>query len=273
MKRPHEGRSEQPKTGWTLRRALLSGTFVSGTALTGAEALVYIAVGLLLLKPEGAPRPLAWRLFVAWWVLIGCNKMLSAAAGLGAAQGWMSTDAFIAILHVNFAILAVSLGCLMTYLLYLFTGSMASAKWVVLGYLGFYLLLTFNFVAGAPSGVTIGSWKATHTSTAKAPALVSLLVLLLLFVPQVVGASLYASLRRQLTVPAARYRVTLVPIAIVAWSVSILLVALPTFADSTAMQVGSRLMGATGALVALLAYRPPARIRERLEARRDPASA
>lgn len=245
---------------------MLSGTFVAGTALTGLEGIVYVAVGLLLIGPGQAPRAPAWSLFVAWWVLIGCNKLLSAAAGLGAAQGWIGADGFIAIIFVNLAVLAVSLACLMSYLLYLFTGSMRSTVWVAVGYLVFYVLLTYNTAAGQPNGVAIGPWKATHTTASQAPGLVRLLVLVLLFVPQIVGASLYASLRNKLTAPTARYRVTLVPVAIVAWSLSILLVALPTFADNAAMQVGSRLMGATAGIVTLLAYRPPAFIRERLEA-------
>lgn len=245
---------------------MLSGTFVAGTALTSVEALIYIAVGLLLLGSGRSPRSAAWALFVSWWVLIGCNKLLSAIAGLGAAQGWLSADAFIAIIYVNLAVLAVSLACLMSYLLYLFTGTMRSAAWVALGYLAFYLVLVYNVSAGQPNGVAIGSWKATHTGASQAPDAVRLLVLVLLFVPQVVGAALYASLRGKLTASLARYRVTLVPVAIVAWSLSILLIALPAFVESPAMQVGSRLVGATAGLVTLMAYRPPAWVRARLEA-------
>lgn len=249
-----------------MPKGLLSGTFVAGTALTSIEALVYITVGLLLHASPRATQRLPWNLFVIWWILIGTNKLLSAAAGLGAAQGWVSADAFIAVIYVNLAILSVSLGCLMAYLLYLFTGSMRAARWTAAGYVGFYLLLTYNTTAGQPDGVAIGAWKAVHTSASQAPDAVRILVLALLFFPQVVGAILYASLRGKLTAPLARYRVALVPVAIVAWSVSIVLVALPAFAENTTMQVTSRIMGVAAGVLTLAAYRPPAFVRERLGA-------
>lgn len=247
---------------------MVAPTLLAGTLLTILEGATYVAVGLLVLeRPVTGPARGTWQLFTAWWLAIGANKLIAAAAGLAVAAGVLGTSVYIAVVYLNLAILCVSLACLGAYLTILFTGRTTPVRYVVALYFAYLVLLTYNVTAARPVGVGLGEWRTFLVNEGQSPTPVRLLVLALLFVPQTVGAILYLGLYPRLPDRAQRYRVVLVGGAILAWTAGITLVALPGFSDNAWMQVGSRVVGATAAIVTLLAYRPPRWARERFGAR------
>lgn len=241
-----------------------SASFLLGSAMTALEGLAYLTVGWLLMARTAAPENAAsLRLFRVWWFSIGTNKLVAVIAGLGGAYGVIGAPAYLAALHVNFPILALSLGSLMGYLLFLLRGRTFGVA-VGVAYALYYLVLEYNFVAASPTGFAVGAWRTYHVSAGASPPLTGALVLAGLVLPQVV-----ASVALMLHVPRAadrdvRYRLVLVASSILLWTASVLFVAWPTFDTSPGLQVASRVVGLVGASSALSAYRPPAWVSHRL---------
>lgn len=242
-------------------------TFLLGSLLTVLEGSAYLAVGGLLGRRRVAGElETPARMFRAWWILIGSNKLASAGAGLGVAAGYFNDRMYVAVIYLNVVVLCLSLWCLISYFAYLRLGPPAIRYWIVALYVAYYFLLTYHITAGQPTGAEVGAWRANLSSGGPpAPPLRQLLILALLALPELVAALSYLFLLRHVSDRTARYRILLVSFGVVAWTASILLVALPFSESSAPIQVTSRLVGIAGALLALLAYLPPRWLRTRIQ--------
>ncbi|MEA3203187.1 MAG: hypothetical protein QOI63_862, partial [Thermoplasmata archaeon] len=139
----------------------------------------------------------------------------------------------------------------------------------------FLLLLVYLIVRSEPVGVTTQRWqvmiKFAHENIL-GPA--GGLVFLLLFVgPQVVGALAYFTLFFRTDDPWARYRIGMVSLSLTVWFGSSVVAGLLGFGQDERWMLLSRLISLVAALVILMAYRPPAWVRRRLDGRARPAVA
>lgn len=242
-----------------------SATFLAGSLLTVLEGAAYLLVaGLLGRRRVAGDLAVPARMFQAWWELIGVNKIASALAGLGAAAGWVSDPVYVAMIYLNVVILCISLWSLLSYFTYLRNGPPAIRTWIIILYSAYYLLLTYHITAGGPIGAEIGPWRASLANQGGAPPLRQLAVLTLLVLPETIAAVSYLLLVFRVRDRTARFRIALVSIGILAWTATILLVALPAFESSPGVQVASKLIGIAGALLCVLAYLPPRWLRTRL---------
>lgn len=226
-----------------------------GSAMTIMEGLGYIVVAYAFghRSLDGAAR-LAAILFQAWWYLIGANKILAAAVGLGAVYGALSASFYVAVTYFNVVVLCASLWCLLSFLGYLLTGRRAVFYWVGALYLVYYVLLTYHITAGVPVAVGEGQWRTYLVSQNPAPAWRTALVGAGLVVPQVIGAIAYATLVVRFRDLVTRARILLVSLSIIGWTVGIYLVTNPGFSSNAALQVMSRVVGVGSASLGLLAY-------------------
>lgn len=248
-------------------------TFYLGSTLTLLEGLSYVTVGLLLARrPVPSDLAVPARMFQAWWLLIGANKLLSALAGLGAAERLVSDQVYVAIIYLNVIVLCLSLWSLLSHLAYVRRGPPAIRAWIVGLYVAYYFLLTYHITAGDPQGAAVAEWRTTLVSNNPSVPLRQLLTLLFLVLPQLVGAIMYFALLFRVADRSSRFRILLVSLSIVAWTASILMVAMPGFDESPGLQVSSRFVGILAALMGLIAYFPPHWLRRRLGVQAVPAA-
>lgn len=241
-----------------------STTLALGATLTVLEGLTYVFVAeRRRTRSIVGSRGLALVCFVAFWYTSGANKILAAGANYAAAFDRLSLNLYVSTLLINFALLAVGLGCLLYYLLFLFTGKRRILYPVAVTYILYYFVLTYTLINGQPTIIHEGTWRISHEGTRAASGPLQLLNLVLLAVPQTVGALMLLAVRGRSQDPTLRYRLALVPLALVAWTIGIVLVGLPGFYDSAAMQFSSRAIGALAALITLAAYEPFSWVRRR----------
>lgn len=233
--------------------------------MTLLEGVGYLAVAsLLATRPVGEEMRVGARLFQGWWAGIGTNKVLAAAAGFGATIGVVSGPLYIAVLYLNLVILAASFWCLLAYFSFLYSGHTRRFGALAALCAVYLVLLTFNLTASRPIGVGFGEWRTYHTMLNPSPQWRNFLLLCFLVVLPAAPALAHLNLLRRLDDRRQKYRVALVSVGILLWTVSVLFVAFPGFDASPTRQVLSRLAGVLGALLALWAYRPPSWMRERL---------
>jgi len=228
--------------------------------MTVVEGLAYVLVGSRLRRREvSAGARLALTLFSLWWYSIGINKIIAGVVGVGVAFDQVSLALYVAVLHLNLAILCVSLASLLFYFAFLFTGRRHAIVPVAAFYLGFYILLTYNLLSHAPDAILKLKWRIDHHASSEAHPVVGLLILACLVLPQLVGAITHFVLYFRTTDPAQRHRIVWVSWSIIAWTVSITLITTRIFDESALVQLFSRLVGVAAAFAGLWAYRvaPP----------------
>jgi hypothetical protein len=233
-------------------------TLVAGSLMTVAEGLVYVYIGRRLGHrnvSEDARR--AVRFFALWWLSIGANKALAGLVGLGAAFGRVSIDLYTVVLHLNLAILCVSLASLLYYFVYLFSGRKGAILPIAIFYAGFYILLTYNLFLAAPKEIRLLNWRTDYVAAQTTPPALGLVIVGLLVVPQAIGALSHFVLYFRTQDPIQKHRIALVSWSIVAWTVSIALILTRAFDESAALQLLSRVIGVAAAIAGWAAYRVP----------------
>lgn len=235
---------------------MASATLVLGSLMTVAEGIGYVAVGYLLRRRTVShDARLALILFSLWWYSIGLNKALAGTVGLGAAFGLVPLELYIAILHLNIAILCVSLASLLYYFLYLFWGRKNILAPIAIFYACFYVLLSYNLILAGPREIILRNWRTDYDPTGPSPPGLGLAIAVLLILPQAFGALSHFTLYFRTGDPEQRHRIALVSWSVVAWTVSIALIVTPTFDESALLQFLSRVIGLAGAVAGLMAYR------------------
>jgi hypothetical protein len=236
---------------------------IAGTMLT---AFLYLYVGeTLRRRPVSSDARLAHGMFVLWWDAIGGIGLLGGIVLLGYMAGvlnvWLYKTYTIIVLLGLFA----ALWGLQFYLVYLYTGSRKSFP--LLG--AFYTLLFTALLAlvewnwSKPFVISDDGWQIVTLPKIELNPWAGLVFALVLLGPQVFAAVSYARLYRKTNDPTQKYRIALVTGTIIIWFGSSILGSAAQVSTTLQWQLFSRLVSILGALVILMAYKPPRWVREK----------
>ncbi|HEX2021727.1 MAG TPA: hypothetical protein VHH36_03390 [Candidatus Thermoplasmatota archaeon] len=221
-------------------------------AVATAAAFAHVARVLRRRSEKHAGRR-ALRWFAGFWALCAAFALVGAAQLLGAVLD-APLAAFVLARHAQILLGCGAVALLLAYLLHLFTGREgtllpAAALYGVLG-----AVSVAETARLRPSGVRVTDWRV-ELAYAQAPDAFTLLVLLLVFAPPIVGAVAYASLWRKAPTRGLRVRIALVSSALLLWHAGQLV---SRMADSDLWIFATRpLLGLAAAGCVLLAYARP----------------
>lgn len=241
---------------------LTLGLSAAGSILTSA---LYLYIGAVLRRRAvSADARLANGMFVLWWQVLGGMGLLGVGLLLLYVSGGLEVWMYRAYVNLVLLGLFAALWGLQFYLVYLYTGSRRS--FAPLGV--FYLLLFVGAVAlleyiGPPERITDNGWSLETEPDVKLGLAFSMAFVLLIIGPQIAAAAAYARLFFKAQDRTQRYRIALVTGSILVWFGSSVVATGAQVSDDLSYQLFSRLVGIGGALVILLAYKPPPWVRER----------
>lgn len=240
-------------------------TFLAATALSLATSLLYLHVGNVLRQRHVSKEAaLANRMFVLWWMGLGGLGLVGAAESLAYAMGVLPIWLYQALTAVLLLVLFLALWGLQFYLVYLYTGSTRSFAFLGVFY-GLLYFATMALVAyiGAPERLTDDGWSVRTEPRVEFGLGFSLAFILLIVGPQILAAASYARLYRKADDRTQRYRIAMVTSAILVWFGSSVVATLLDLGDVMLWKLASRIIGILAVLAILMAYRPPAALRER----------
>lgn len=233
-------------------------------AVTGFVAVgVYLLVGWRFANRRVAPENrLPILQFGLFWVGLAAVTAVGAIDSGTAAFTTPSLPIVLTLYYLEILLLCAALWGLVGYLIRLYTGRAYLAPLTAL-YAVLYVLLLYFITASGPNMLTVqmGTVGLQYATPVGGPILGVLVVILLL--PEFLGAILYFTLFFRTRDPTARYRIALVSWGLIAWFVIGIL------------NVGGRLGGGPlaeglqgaleifAALVVLSAYYPPSIVRRR----------
>ena len=232
----------------------------AGSFLT---AILYLYIGHVLRSRQvSSEARLANGMFVVWWQTLGALGML----GVGILVLYMA-DALPLWLYRAYVTLVllglfVALWGLQFYLVYLYTGSRRS--FVPLGvFYGLLFIATLALIEyiGSPDRIVDNGWAIETEPEVELGLAFGLGFSLLIIGPQLVAAIAYARLFSKTSDRTQRYRIALITGSIIVWFGSGLVASGAQVSDDLTYQLFSRLIGIAGALVILMAYKPPQWIR------------
>ena len=241
--------------------------FVALLSILCAGIYYYVGHVLTQRRSSTADARLAWRLFVAWWYALAAATLLGATQNFFGAVGLTSLPLFITITLLNLLATCVALFSLMFYLLYLFTGNRNFLTPLAIFYILYFGLLIYYFQLRDPIDVAVERWRTTLVFQNQIPGPFFVLLLLLLVFPQILGSLAYFMLYFRVKLASQKYRILLVSWSIIIWFLSAFLASITGFGQSDLWQILSRLIGLAAAFAILLAYQPPAWIKQRFGVR------
>jgi hypothetical protein len=244
---------------------MIEPTLLFGALLAILSAAIYFYVGRVLSRRHASSvdSRLAWRLFVVWWYALAAATFFTAMLSLFGAFGITDLPVFITFTLMNLLATCVALHGLMFYLLYLFTGNRKLLGPLTVFYILYYMLLVYYVEASIPVNVTVERWRTVLVYENQIRGPFYLLLLLLLAFPQIIGSLAYFSLYFRVEPVTQKYRILLVSWSIIIWFLSTFLGSIAGLAQYDWWQIVSRFIGLGAALSILLAYQPPAWIKER----------
>ena len=234
----------------------------AGSILT---AILSLYIGQVLRHREvSAEGRLANGMFVLWWQALGVLGLL----GVGMLGLYMA-DALPIWLYQAFTTLVllglfVALWGLQFYLVYLYTGSRRSfvPLGIFYGLLFIGVLVLIEYI-GAPDRIVDNGWSLETEPEPDLPPAFGLVFSLLIIGPQLVAAIAYARLFSKTRDRTQRYRIALVTGSIIVWFGSGLVASGAQVSEDVTYQLFSRVISILGALVILMAYKPPGWIRKK----------
>jgi hypothetical protein len=245
---------------------MLQPTLIIGTVFSLASAGIYFYVGHSLSRRHVASQEarLAWNLFVVWWYALAGTTLAGGMLSLLGAMGITDLALFMTFTQINLLAICVALYGLVYYLLYLFTGSRKTLAPLTIFYIVYYVLLTYYINFLKPSGVLVGKWSTTLQYQQSITGPFFTVVLILLVVPQIIGAAAYFTLYFRVKEATQKYRVAIVSWSIIIWFLSALIASISGLSQYDWWQIVSRLIGLGATLAILMAYRPIPWIKQRL---------
>lgn len=236
-------------------------------AFSVASAIVYTFVGLRVgRRGLDADERLAMAMFKLWWYSLAAITLVTAGFSLSGAFRYTDLALYTTLLYVALIILCLALFGIGYYLAFLFTGRRAFLVPLAAFYGAFAVWLVYLVTAAAPTHVEVGRWQ-TQVQYAHPEALVGAStrgLLLLVFLPQVLGAIAYGSLYFRAEDRAVRYRIAMVSLSLLGWFGSSLLASALRFNAQDWWVVTSRFISLLASLLIYAAYRPPAWVERRL---------
>lgn len=237
------------------------GTLLLTSAVSAVAAVAFLYAGRAFwrTRPKGQRGPAA-RAFVTYWWASAAYHLLTAALGLLGAFALTPFDLFLAARYVAVVLAGTCLTGLAFYVLYLFTGRRAWLWPTIAFYAAVGLSTMYYLNARRPIGVLVEPWKVDLLYSEPLSGVATAIVLMLLL-PQIVGALAYGTLAWRVREPEQRFRVGVIATAIFVWFASALAAEIsrePFWQFVTRPGIGL----AVAALV-VLAYSPPAFLHKR----------
>lgn len=244
-----------------------------GSILT---SLLYVYIGRVIrLRKVSPDARLANGMFVLWWHSLGALGFLGALTMMLYMAGTLDDRIWLfqAYTTVVILILFLALWGLQFYLLYLYTGS---RRWFMplAVFYSVLFLLTEGLIEyiGSPDRVVDNGWQLKteylDPATGEYGAVEFGMAFNLIFSALIIGPALltaiaYARLYRKTDDRTQRYRIALVTGAIIVWFGSSVIGTALEVTGALAWQLFTRVIGILGAIVILMAYKPPRWVRER----------
>ena len=240
-------------------------TLFFGALLSALCAGIYFYVGRVLSRRRSATPDthLAWRLFVVWWYALAASNLSTGILSLLGAFGIVQLPLFTTFTLVNLLTICVALFGLVFYLLYLFTGSRRVLGPLGVFYVGYYMLLVYYVQASEPINVAVERWRATLVYQNQLRGPLFSMVLWLLLLPPIIGGLAYFVLYFRVDTVTQKYRILLVSWSIIIWFLSASLASVSGIGDLDLWQIASRFIGLGAALAIMMAYQPPAWVKQR----------
>jgi len=248
---------------------MIQPTLLFVTLLSTLCAGIYYYVGRVLARRRSstADSRLAWRLFVAWWYALAAATLIGAILSFLGAIGIDDLALFTTLTLLSLLTTCIALYSLMFYLLYLFTGNRKLLGPLSVFYVVYYAMLVYNIQAHVPIRVAIERWRTSLVFQNPIQGPFFVLLLFLLVFPQIIGSFAYFMLYFRVTLASQKYRILLVSWSIIVWFLSAFLASITGISESDIWQVFSRLIGLIAASAILVAYQPPAWIKQRFGVR------
>jgi hypothetical protein len=232
-------------------------------ALVSSGVYCYIAWRLSKRVVSSSEARLAWRSFTVWWYGLAATTLTRGFLNMLGALGIMSLPLFVTMTYINMLAICVALWGLLYYLIYLFTGNSRSRVPLAIFYIIYYFMLVYYTSASIPSDVTVGRWNITLTYSAPITGPFFVMVVVLLLLPQIMGALAYFTLYFRVQEATQKYRVLLVSLSIIVWFLSPLIGLAGGVRQQDWWQFASRLIGLAAAATILMAYLPPRWLKQR----------
>jgi hypothetical protein len=232
-------------------------------ALLTAALYVYLGWRLRERVVSSSEARVAWNLFVTWWIALAATTLISGVLNLLGAFNLASLSVFITMTYINVLIICVALWSLLYYLTYLFTGNNRSLVPISVFCAVNYALLVYYITASMPTGVTVGRWSTSIEYSNRITGPFLILVLMLILVPQMIGALAYFTLFFRVKDATQKFRILLVSMSIFVWFGSSLVASLTGVSDFDWWQIASRAIRLGSTLTILMAYFPPLWIKQR----------
>lgn len=235
-------------------------TLVYSGAFALLTAAVYTLVGTKVGRPGLEHDELfAIRMFRTWWFGLAGITYVTSIEDFSAAFGYTSLAVYEALFQATLIVVCVALLGLAYYLAFLFTGS---TKWfypLAVFYAAFYLGLAYLVSLANPIGVRVEGWDTglRYANEEVLGGTNTTILVILLLLPQLIGAFAYATLFFQAEERTAKYRVAVVSLTLLGWFGSSIVASVVGINDQAWWDVVSRAIGLTASLLILMAYRPP----------------
>lgn len=237
--------------------------------LTG---LVYAYVARLVGRRETSPQAARANFsFATFWGTFGALEFLVGLYQLPAAFGYRDLALTITLINLILVMIAVALCGLVYFLVYLYTGS-SRAFWPIVGAYAILAVALLYLIAwmqplGFDESLGPGQLKYAH-QLAGAPAIT---LGLLFTVPVVLAAVGYGTLYFRTQSPAAKLRIGIVALSFLGWfgwsTVSTILELQRKNPNNLALLVTNSAISLVVPILIVIAYKPPAWLRKRIEQR------
>ena len=239
-------------------------TLLAAGAFACVSALVYGSVGRRLQRRHVyGEATLAKDLFSVWWYGLACVTAMGGLFSLGAAFFAPNFVLILGLTYVAILVLCVALWALAYYLLYLFTGRRGLLMPLAGLYLVYFAYLAFFIAAASPDRLEVGKWTVqlhyTQEFSGSAGGALSVLIL----GPLLIGALAYFRLFFKVEGATQRYRIALVALSFMVWFGSSIVASVGGISTNDVWQLASRVIALAASLVILLAYLPPAWVKQR----------
>ena len=231
-------------------------TLLAGAILSLGTAAGFVAVGLAVSRRfEAAARPPAVHAFRAFWF---------SAAVVWAAQGLMTLAGYagvatrgvvMALDQVTSPFYCLAAGALLYYVLHLLTGRERLLLPIAAYYFAAYVALRVVVESAHGVGVDVGAWQVNVAWEAPLQGPAYTAVVALISVPLLASVLAYASLWFRVDDPAARRRIALVAVGLLAWVGTEAFSYTSGLARTTGGELTRRLVALGATMLILAAYR------------------
>lgn len=189
-----------------LTAAMSAATLVVGSALGLLVAGLYAAIGMVQLRRARPAGRLGLRLFALFWLAFSAHALVESVWALSMILARPPLWVGILVLLAKIASGVVAFGCLVAYMLLVYSGRERALVWVGAAYSAILAVVTYAYLSRVPIAQETRTWYAGLRYVEHEGAL-HLVVVALLFVPPLVATCAYAMLLRVSRDPAQRRRI------------------------------------------------------------------